>query len=98
MDLCAARNLHAASALFTGEAKLDFQELMGRRIAVTSTILSLRLKKTYKWDDGKIRPFLERFHDALGEKAWPQVKVVEKTLEQASRTIAGKRCAGTVRC
>ncbi len=82
VDLCTAKNLQAASALFTGEAKLDFQELMGRRIAVASTILSLRLKKTYRWDDGKIRPFLERFHDTLGEKARPQVKVVEKTLER----------------
>jgi vacuolar-type H+-ATPase subunit C/Vma6 len=82
VDLCAARNLYAASALFTREAKRDFQELMGRRSAVTSTILSLRLKKTYQWDDEKIRPFLEKFHDALGGKAWPQVKVVEEMLNR----------------
>lgn len=82
VDLCAARNLYAASALFAPEAKLDFQALMGRRIAVTSTILSLRLKKTYQWDDEKIRPFLERFHDAFGRKVCPQVKVVEDALDR----------------
>jgi vacuolar-type H+-ATPase subunit C/Vma6 len=82
VDLCVARNLYAASALFSNEAKLDFQKLMGRRIAVTSTILSLRLKKTYQWDDEKTRPFLERIHDAFGGKIWPQVKVVEEARDE----------------
>ncbi len=76
VDLCAARDLYSAADLFTREGKIDFQKLMGRRIAVISAILYLRLKKNYKWDDERIRPFLERHYDALGIKDWPQVKVL----------------------
>ncbi|MBN1546429.1 MAG: V-type ATPase subunit [Syntrophaceae bacterium] len=82
VDLCAARNLYAASALFTRKAKRDFQELLGRKIAVSAMILSLRLKKTYKWDDEKINSFLERFHDAFGGAVRPQIKIVEKALDR----------------
>jgi vacuolar-type H+-ATPase subunit C/Vma6 len=82
VDLCAARNLYAASVAFTGEAKRDFQELMGRKIAVIATNLLLRLKRTYRWDDEKIHPFLEKFHGAFGEQARPQVKKVEEELDR----------------
>jgi vacuolar-type H+-ATPase subunit C/Vma6 len=82
VDMCAAKSLYAASALFPPDEKLDFQALMGRRIAVTSTILSLRLKKTYQWDDEKIRPFLERFHDVFDGKVLPQMKIVEEALDR----------------
>jgi vacuolar-type H+-ATPase subunit C/Vma6 len=80
VDLCAARELYGASTLFPQDAKFDFQHLMGRRIAITSLILSLRLKKTYQWDDEKIRGFLKRFHDVFEGKVWPQVKIVEDAL------------------
>ncbi len=92
VDLCAARSLYDASALFSREAKRDFQKLMGRRIAVTSTILSVRLKKTYHWDDEKIHAYLARFHDAFGGKIWPQVKVVEEALD---RHLAQEKTGGT---
>ncbi len=87
VDLCAARNLYSASALFSREGKIDFQKLMGRRIAVTSTILYLRLKKNYKWDDGKIRSFLKGYHDALGIRDWTQVKIVEEMLYRLLKEV-----------
>jgi len=80
VDLCALKNMYEASALFNPDAKLDFQNLMGRRIAVASTILSLRLKKTYQWDEERIRLFLERFHDLFEGKTLLHVKVVEEVL------------------
>ena len=82
VDLCAARNLYSASESFSREAKLDFQKLIGRRIAVTSTVLSLRLRKTYQWDEERIRSFLERFHKAFGGKVWRQVEIVEDALDR----------------
>lgn len=82
VDLCAARTLHAASAPFRREAKRDFQALMGRRMAVTFTILSLRLKKTYNWDDGEIMSFMERLYGTPGGKARSQMTVVEGVLDR----------------
>jgi vacuolar-type H+-ATPase subunit C/Vma6 len=82
VDICAARAMYSASALFKPDPKLDFQNLMGRRIAITLSIFSLRLKKTYQWDEDKIRIFLEKFHEIFDWKAWPQVKIVEDILNR----------------
>lgn len=82
VDLCVARSLYDASALFSPEAKLDFQELIGRRIAVTSMILSLRLKQNYHWDDAKTHAYLTNFYNAFDGNIWPQVKIVEDALDQ----------------
>ncbi len=82
VDLCAAKNFYDASVSFPCEAKHDFQTLTARRIAITSTLLSLRLKKTCQWGDEKIRLFLERFQGALGAAVLPQVKIVEGVLLQ----------------
>lgn len=90
VDICGARNLYAASALFTPEAKREFQELMGRRIAVVSTILAWRLKKSYQWDDEKIRLF-QKFHDVSNGKAWKHVKIVE---EELNRHLEKVPCSG----
>ena len=80
-DLCAARDMYGAAYLLTPKAKIDFQDLMGRRNAVDSIILSLRLKNNYQWDDEKIRPYLERFHNIFEGKARPYIKVVEEMLK-----------------
>ena len=80
VDLCAAKTFYAASASFPCGAKRDFRDLMGRKIAMTTTILSLRLKKTYQWSDEKINFFLEKFHDDFGGTVRPQVKIVEKAI------------------
>lgn len=93
VDICAARILYEASVLFNPEAKSDFQYIMGRRIAITSTILSLRLKKTYQWDDEKIRLYLKKFHEAFDGKTWSHVKVVEEILNryfEQSRASGGQ--------
>jgi vacuolar-type H+-ATPase subunit C/Vma6 len=93
VDLCALKDMYDASILFKPDAKLDFQLLMGRRIAVTSLMLFIRLKKTYQWDDGKIRLFLEKFHEVFEGKVWPQVSIVEDTLNrhiEQLRAIAGQ--------
>lgn len=82
VDICAAKAMYSASAQFKPDAKLDFQNLMGRRLAVTLLILSLRLKKTYQWDDDKIRIFLEKYHETFDGKAWPQVRIVEEALNR----------------
>lgn len=82
VDLYAARNLCSASASFTKEGKIDFQKMMAKRIAVTSAIIYLRLKKNYKWDDEKIHSFLERRHDSLGIRDWPEVKVIAEMLRR----------------
>jgi len=91
VDICAAREMHSASILFKPDARQDFQNLMGRRIAVTLLSLSQRLKKNYQWDDDKIHRFLEKFHEGFEGKAWPQFSVVEKAL---NRHIEQSRAAG----
>jgi len=78
VDLCAAKELCEASSLFTPDDTLDFQNLIGRRIAVTSTILSLRLKKNYQWDDERIGNYLKMFHDLFKGKIHPHVRIVEE--------------------
>jgi len=82
VDICAARNLCEASTPLSPEAKLDFHYLIGRRIAVTSAILYLRLKKTYHWDDEKILPYLESYHDAFEGNISSHVKVVEEVRDR----------------
>lgn len=82
VDLCAAKNFHEASVAFPVGAKRDFQELLSRRIALTSLILSLRLKKTYQWGDEKIRNFLKKFHDAFDGRALPQVRIADNLLSR----------------
>lgn len=91
VDLCVARDLYAVSDLFPAQAKLDYQALMDKRMAVVLTILSLRLRKTYQWDDGKIRSYLEKFYEAAGGKGWSQMKVVEEAL---SRHLEEARAGG----
>lgn len=87
VDLYAVKNFYAASASFQGPAKRDFQELMGRKIAITSLTLSLRLKKIYQWGDEKIHLFLEHFHEAFGGQVLPQVLIVEQVF---SRYLEGR--------
>lgn len=82
VDLCAARNLYAASALLMKESKRDFQALMEQRIAVILLIQSVRLKTNYQWDDEKVHAFLVKFNDAFGGKMWPKVKVAEDELNR----------------
>jgi vacuolar-type H+-ATPase subunit C/Vma6 len=82
VDQCALKDLYAASDLFNPQAKLDFQDLMGTRIAITSILLSLRLKRTYQWDDGRIAIYLQGFHQAFGVRMGPQMNILEMTLER----------------
>jgi vacuolar-type H+-ATPase subunit C/Vma6 len=97
VDLCAARDLCSASAPFTNEGKIDYQKLMGKRIAVDSTIIYLRLRKNYKWDDERIYSILEKRHHCLGTGDWPQVKAVAemlgRNLEQVPAAGAQERSA-----
>lgn len=79
-DICAARNMYEASAPFSSGAREDFLEIIGRRIAVSSVIMSIRLKKTYQWDDERILPYIGRLHDIFEGKAMPHVKVVKMML------------------
>lgn len=80
VDMCAAKNFRSASALFTDEGKIAYERISSTRIAVSSVILSLRLEKIYRWDDEKIRLFLERLHDGFDRKARPYMKFVEGAL------------------
>ncbi len=82
VDLCVARSLYDASALFSHKAKLDYQELIGRRIAVTSMILSLRLKQNYHWDDAKTHEYLTNIYKAFDGNIGLQMKIVEDALDQ----------------
>jgi hypothetical protein len=52
------KNLYEASALFTPDEKLDFQNLTGRRIAVALVIMSLRLKNAFSVGRRKGQVFL----------------------------------------
>jgi vacuolar-type H+-ATPase subunit C/Vma6 len=82
VDLCSARDLYAASGLFKADAKLDFQNLIGRRIAVTSAILSLRLKKTYQWDEERTRVYLAKFHEAFDGETLMHIKILEEVVDR----------------
>jgi len=93
VDFCALRDMYQASSMLKPEAKADFQLIMRKRIAVTSLILSLRLKKIYQWDDDKVRPFLEKFHEVFDIKVWPQIKIAGGALDtyiEQSRTAGGQ--------
>jgi hypothetical protein len=82
VDLSVERNWRAASVSFSGEAKLDYQGLMCRRMAVVSALISLRLRKTYQWDEEKIHAYLTPFHDIKGVGVLSQVKGVEKAISK----------------
>lgn len=92
VDLCAARNMYDVSDSFPSGARRDFLEIMGRKIAVASVIMSLRLKKTYQWDDKRIRPYIEKLHGIFEGKTLSHIKVVEKMLSwhlERQRAIGG---------
>jgi len=82
VDLCAARDLYAASGVFRADAKLDFQNLFARRVAVTSTILSMRLKKTYQWNEERIRVYLEKFHESFDGETLLHTNLLEDVLDR----------------
>lgn len=82
IDISTARNLYNASAFFSGQAKKEFQEMMLRRIAVLSVIWSYRLRGYYLFHDEQIRSSLKKFHDLFGGHVEPQVRIVEKALNQ----------------
>jgi len=80
VDECVLRNMFSASLFFNPQAKHDFQYLIGRRAAVLSVIISLRLKKTYQWDTERINAYLEGFHDIFDGKGLTHLNAVEKQL------------------
>ncbi len=82
VDRCALKDLYAASDLFHPNAKLDFQDLMGTRIAITSILLSLRLKKTYHWEDQRIAVYVQDFCQAFGVRILQQKALIEKALDR----------------
>jgi len=81
VDLCTARNLYVSAALFGKTAKRDFEELIGRRLAVTFIILTLRMKKTYLRDGLKISAFLESFFGPFYGLILSQMKAAERILD-----------------
>jgi len=81
-DLCAVKDLYGASLLLGPDNKSDFQNLMGRRTAVTLTALSLRLRNIYQWDEERRSACLRLFYDAFEGNLLPHVNVVEGILER----------------
>ena len=82
VDQCALKDLYAASDIFDPKAKLDFQDLMGTRIAVTSILISLRLKRIYQWDDERIDVYLQEFYQSFNLRKLPQKNTLENALER----------------
>jgi len=82
MDISTARNLYNASALLSGQAKNEFQEMMLRRIAVLSVIWSYRLRGYYRFRDEQIRSYLKKFHDLFGGHVEPHMWIVEEALNR----------------
>jgi vacuolar-type H+-ATPase subunit C/Vma6 len=82
VDLCTAKDLYKASVLFKTDDKLDFQNMVGRRIAVTSAIISLRLKKTYQWDDERISEHMEKLHESFDGDVMRHIKFFGVMVEQ----------------
>jgi vacuolar-type H+-ATPase subunit C/Vma6 len=82
VDLCAAKALYDSLSLLASDMKQDFLYLIARRIAITSTISAMRLKKTYQWEDERIGLYLARFHEAFNGNPWPQVRVVQEALNR----------------
>ena len=82
MDISTARNLYNASALLSGQAKNEFQEMMLRRIAVLSVIWSYRLRGYYRFRHEQIRSYLKKFHDLFGGHVEPHMWIVEEALNR----------------
>ena len=94
VDISAAKNLYASSALFLPESRKAFQDFMLRRIAVIAMIWHWRLKQSYHWNDERIRLYLETFHNLnlFGGDAWAQVRIIEDAL---NRRLEQLRKSGT---
>lgn len=60
LELCASKLFFEAAEGLPSSRRADCLELMGKRIALVSAVLSLRLKKIYQWGDEKILPFVEK--------------------------------------
>ena len=80
IDMYALRSLHESSNLLTPEAKKVFEEFMLKRIAVITLVWHYRLKEYYHKDDDVIERYLAGLHLIVGDRAWPQVKIVEEAL------------------
>lgn len=95
IDMYTAGSLHESSALFGSEAKKVFEEFMLKRIAVITLTRHYRLKENYHLDDAGISLYLESLHRLVGDKAWPQVRIVVEALNRRLEQPGGP--AGTTR-
>lgn len=91
VDGCVAKDGYAAGDLLPVAAKADFRALLDQRMAVTAAVLSRRLRRTYQWDDEKIRAYLERFYGAAHRHIQAQRMAVEESL---SRRIGEAKAGG----
>lgn len=80
IDMNALKSLHESSALLRTEAKTVFEEFMLKRIAVITLVWHYRLKEYYHKDDEVIKRYLAGLHLLVGDRVWPQVKIVEEAL------------------
>lgn len=95
IDMNTAGSLHESSALFPPEAKKVFEEFLLKRIAVVTLMLHYRLRENYHWDNTRIMRRLEFLHRLVGDKAWPQVRIVEEALSRRLEQLS--RSAGMAR-
>jgi len=80
-DTCTAMNLYSSSAPFSPESRKVFQSFITRRIAILMMIRRWRLKENYHWSGERIRLYLDMFNNLFETPAWPQFRIVEKSLE-----------------
>ncbi len=80
VDILAVRNLYAASAHFSPEARRTFRDFVLRRLAVLMVIREWRLRVNYGWSDERIGNYRNELGALFGEIAWPQLTMVEGVL------------------
>jgi vacuolar-type H+-ATPase subunit C/Vma6 len=81
VDLCIARDLYTSSSAFLPEDRKAFQDLMLRRVAVMAVIWQRRLREGYGWGEERIRNYLENLLEGLNGRVWPQIRLVQESLE-----------------
>ncbi len=82
LDVCALRNLYAASASLLPDDGKILQDFVLRRVAVLTVVRQWRLSVSYGWSYERTEVYRDEISALFGGIAWPQLKTVEELLSR----------------
>lgn len=80
LDISAAKNFYDSSAMFSREARREFQEMALQRAAVLSVIWARRLKDYYHLSEEQIPSYIDKIINLFDGDVQPYVRNIEAEL------------------